>query len=1007
TTRPGHVESWEGQRRVAFFVNSMYMSQPEATRVENMPAFSTLTPYYSEEVILSVQTLCAQTPDGVTTLEYLQTLYPEQWKALVERVQREMPDVDFLYNVNSSREVGVLNSMDSRAKMELQLWASYRAQTMARTVRGMMYYEQALRLLAVVEAEDFSQQLYRNVNMASANPLFERRGKRAYVSVLQGQLRYNSASREAASAKYTYVVSCQQHAKLLRSGKDEDRAKAKSVELLMEMHPSLKVAYVESGKDGRHHSVLIRYDEARSRIVKQYEVELPGPILLGEGKPNNQNHAIIFTRGEAIQAIDMNQDGSLEDALKARQLLGEFDFNGGGNHARIVGFREFVFTHDVSSIANFFSLQELSFVTSIQRFLDKPLAVRFHYGHPDLFDKVSAMTLGGISKASKGINLSEDIFGGFNFILRGGKATQAEYIQVGKGRDVGLGQITGFVAKISMGNGMQARSREVHRIAQQLDIFRLLSFFYSSVGFYLNQVFLTLSIWLFVYAKVYLVFDSRTADLAAIDPIVATVVSTEYVFQLGFMLVVPVLLVMAVESGLSRAIRKFVEIILRGSVLFFIFLSATNAYYVNKAFLTGEAKYMSTGRGFVIVHDRFLSQYCRYLQSHFAPAFEIMLLLIVYWHFGSKQTGFQYLAETFSVWLLVVAWLWSPVIFNPNGVEWLDVIKDFDGWLSWMMAGDDDPDKSWHAWWIQQNAELADVMFRKKVVLFVWRCRFLVLVWGFVTSIKLSRVEKGMSVPEIRWLLLGVVFAVLVIVVWQGVAGVRTRTSGAGGSTSGRLLGLLMSMALASAMLFLPVFNIVAFEQMLYFAGAVGFLLYFLVVQASLSSRVVGGGNVHKAVDGAGNSIVWTTYRAVHLTIGLVIMIPTLLVAFFPFMTHFQTRMMFNQNFSARFTSAKLFATERERQQARGWIAGDEPKRGGGGGGKGEDGGGSKGSPPLEESSGKGRRDSRNSVSPPPPQPPPRRGGHGEGRGAVGSALPPARTAARHDAGRNSRTKAA
>ena len=40
------------------------------------------------------------------------------------------------------------------------------------------------------------------------------------------------------------------------------------------------------------------------------------------------------------------------------------------------------------------------------------------------------MTLGGISKASKGINLSEDIFGGFNFVLRGGKATQAEYIQV-------------------------------------------------------------------------------------------------------------------------------------------------------------------------------------------------------------------------------------------------------------------------------------------------------------------------------------------------------------------------------------------------------------------------------------------------------------------------------------------------------------------------------------------------------------------------------------------------
>jgi len=34
------------------------------------------------------------------------------------------------------------------------------------------------------------------------------------------------------------------------------------------------------------------------------------------------------------------------------------------------------------------SLQESNFVTSIQRFLDCPLDVRFHYGHPDIFDKV-------------------------------------------------------------------------------------------------------------------------------------------------------------------------------------------------------------------------------------------------------------------------------------------------------------------------------------------------------------------------------------------------------------------------------------------------------------------------------------------------------------------------------------------------------------------------------------------------------------------------------------------
>jgi callose synthase len=37
---------------------------------------------------------------------------------------------------------------------------------------------------------------------------------------------------------------------------------------------------------------------------------------------------------------------------------------------------------------------------------------------------------GGISKASKGINLSEDIFAGYNNILRGGGVEFKEYLQV-------------------------------------------------------------------------------------------------------------------------------------------------------------------------------------------------------------------------------------------------------------------------------------------------------------------------------------------------------------------------------------------------------------------------------------------------------------------------------------------------------------------------------------------------------------------------------------------------
>ncbi|KAG4909744.1 hypothetical protein JHK87_055860 [Glycine soja] len=38
-----------------------------------------------------------------------------------------------------------------------------------------------------------------------------------------------------------------------------------------------------------------------------YFIKLSGDPKLGEGKPENQNHAIVFTRGEAVQTIGMNQ----------------------------------------------------------------------------------------------------------------------------------------------------------------------------------------------------------------------------------------------------------------------------------------------------------------------------------------------------------------------------------------------------------------------------------------------------------------------------------------------------------------------------------------------------------------------------------------------------------------------------------------------------------------------------------------------------------------------------
>jgi callose synthase len=76
------------------------------------------------------------------------------------------------------------------------------------------------------------------------------------------------------------------------------------------------------------------------------------------------------------------------------------------------------------------SAQETVFVTLSQRVLANPLKIRMHYGHPDVFDRLWFLSRGGISKASRTINISEDIFAGFNCTLRGGNVTHHEYIQV-------------------------------------------------------------------------------------------------------------------------------------------------------------------------------------------------------------------------------------------------------------------------------------------------------------------------------------------------------------------------------------------------------------------------------------------------------------------------------------------------------------------------------------------------------------------------------------------------
>ncbi|KAI8004314.1 Callose synthase 4 [Camellia lanceoleosa] len=86
---------------------------------------SVLTPYYLEEVLFSLCELEVQNEDGVSILFYVQKIFPEEFKGSDELEEDKLE--------------------------KLRLWASYRGQTLTRTVRGMMYYRKALELQAFLD----------------------------------------------------------------------------------------------------------------------------------------------------------------------------------------------------------------------------------------------------------------------------------------------------------------------------------------------------------------------------------------------------------------------------------------------------------------------------------------------------------------------------------------------------------------------------------------------------------------------------------------------------------------------------------------------------------------------------------------------------------------------------------------------------------------------------------------------------------------------------------------
>ncbi len=452
----------------------------------------------------------------------------------------------------------------------------------------------------------------------------------------------------------------------------------------------IAIAYLEN-KDGKWHSCLIDAEAMETAVLDvdgkkpppKYKIELPGKPILGDGKGDNQNCAIPYTRGHLLQAIDANQEGYLEEALKLSCALREFD---GEDAPAILGFGEHIFSN-LGALGDFAASSELAFGTLVQSTMASVLQSRYHYGHPDIFDKFAMIGQGGISKATKKLNVSEDVFAGMDATLRGHKIKHVEYIQVGKGRDMGLLSILIFFSKLSMGTAMMTSSRQALRLGQRLGLARLFGFYYAHIGFYAGQLHyyhvgfgqLALALLGTLVARAGLSLHPDATEAASVllfNNLHGPIWILFFLFA-----IVPLFFVTWEKKGLLAALRKPLVQTLQFAPLFYILQGRCIGHTFSRGFSIGEAAYQATGRGLAIEHVPFHKYYAFLCVSCYVPGLELAGFIIALLIVQAKVTG---LAVGFAI-IVPFGLLYGPALLNPHCFRLSDAWSDFEEWGKWLL----------------------------------------------------------------------------------------------------------------------------------------------------------------------------------------------------------------------------------------------------------------------------------------------------------------------------------
>ncbi|KAL7748702.1 1,3-beta-D-glucan synthase [Sorochytrium milnesiophthora] len=722
-------EGSELERRLSYFAQSLCMDIPEPLASVAMPTFTVLVPHFGEKILLSLKECIASEPgasSSATLMEYLQSLYAYEWENFVRESQLMSNEptnksVKLIYlnqkadgcaspaglapvntpadfdarrissASNGSEKEAVLDKMmhfvgfkqaNQHQTLRTRIWASLRSQTLYRTISGFMNYKRAIALLYRIENGE---------------------------AITNGAVTENDLDEEAdllSSRKFRLLITMQRYQHFTATDLE-------AVEWLFEVFKDLQIAYIEeeAPKDGHqstaYYSVLIDgycAKNAQGARVPKYRIRLPGPPILGDGKSDNQNHAVIFSRGEVIQVIDANQDNYLEECLKVGNLLAEFDFdqandphspyspryNGGRAPVAIVGTREHIFSERIGPLADSAAGKEFVFGTLVQRIMTR-LGSRMHYGHPDFLNYIFVTSRGGLSKAQKGLHLNEDIFAGMTALQRGARIKHTEYIQCGKGRDLGFAAVMNFITKLGSGVAEQTLSRESFCLGTRLPFDRLMSFLCAHTGFYINAQLIIVGLRLLVFAMLLVAILAHHNALVCVTG--ETCVSFQYVYDWGNACVVligvslglsllPLALQMLAEKGVLRAVQRCAMQVSSLTSLFETFALYVYASSLADTLSFGGAAYIATGRAVSTTRIPFALLYNRFSRQgvNFGLKLGLMTAFIC-------LHGYQRF-ELF-LWSVVLAFALSPFVFNPHAFRLREYAIDYRATMRWLYTGHD------------------------------------------------------------------------------------------------------------------------------------------------------------------------------------------------------------------------------------------------------------------------------------------------------------------------------